>query len=69
MTAGKREFLFNVASEEHETINLIKRYPDKAKELNAKLKNWTDGLQTPGIPEGDLKAEKVWFGHYFPEVQ
>ena len=66
MTAGKREFLFNLASEEHETKNLIKQYPGKAKELNAKLKNWTDQLHTRGIPEGDLKAEKGWFDHYFP---
>ncbi len=68
MTAGNREFLFNVASEEDETKNLIGEYPDKAKDLRKKLELWARELKPPGIPDGGLKNERGWFNHYFSLV-
>ncbi len=65
MTAGDREFLFNVASAEHENKNLIGEYPGKAKAMRKKLELWARELKTPGIPNKGLKNEKEWFNHYF----
>ncbi|MFY0651769.1 MAG: sulfatase-like hydrolase/transferase [Cyclobacteriaceae bacterium] len=65
LTAGDRKYLFNVATEEHETKNLLSQYPDKARDLRKKLESWASELKNPGIPSGELKREKKWFDHYF----
>ncbi|RED94671.1 sulfatase family protein [Marinoscillum furvescens] len=65
LSAGEREFLFDVSTEEHETKNLIDEYPKKAKSLRKKLDSWAKELKNPGIPEGPIGSEKRWYDHYF----
>lgn len=65
LSAGEREFLFDVSTTEHETKNLIDEFPKKAKSLRKKLDNWAKELKDPGIPEGPISREKKWYDHYF----
>mgnify|MGYP006125865329 CR=1 FL=1 len=61
------EFLFNVYNDEHEHVNLIGKYPNKAKELKANLTQWGSELKHPGISMKDAPAPKEWLTHYFYE--
>ena len=61
------EFLFNVNNDEHEHVNLIEKYPEKAKELKAELLQWGSELKHPGISMRDAPAPKGWLPHYFYE--
>ncbi len=69
LKAGKREYLFNLASEEHETRNLIGDYPEKAAGMKKRLEAWGAELKNPGIPDGELRREKNWYDHYFKGVE
>ncbi len=61
------EFLFNVATDEHEHKNLIMENPNKAKELKAKLTQWGSEMKHPGLAIKDAPAPKQWLKHYFGE--
>ena len=65
LKAGDREFLFNLSTPEHETVSLIKKYPEKAKALKKKLEKWGAELKNPGIPIGEIGREARWYNHYF----
>ncbi len=65
LKAGKREYLFDVSSPDHERINLITEYPDTAESMKEKLLNWADDLMVKGIPDSEIKNEKIWYDHYF----
>jgi arylsulfatase A-like enzyme len=55
------EFLFNVANDVHENVNLISEYPEKATELKEKLIQWTDELKYPGLEmEGSPQLTKSY---------
>lgn len=67
LKAGNREYLFDLASENHEKENLIDQHPDKASELKAKLGAWAGEMFLPGIPEGPINSQEVgWYDFYFP---
>ena len=66
LKAGSREFLFNVANDAHENVNLIVQYPDKAHEMKEKLKAWSGELKKPGLSD-KMKRGKNVFNHYFKE--
>lgn len=68
LRAGQREYLFDLESPEHETVNLIDHYPAQARALKQKLENWARELHKPGIPEGKVGPEKKWYDHYFKGV-
>ncbi|WP_026777305.1 sulfatase [Polaribacter sp. Hel_I_88] len=63
---GEREFLFDVTTLEHENVNLIKKHPNLAKDLKARLVKWSNTLKNKGIDLATKESEKVWFTHYFP---
>lgn len=65
LKAGNREYLFNVATSEHENKNLIAQYPEKANKMKKRLTVWGDGLYNPGIPNKAINREKKWYDHYF----
>lgn len=67
LKAGNREFLFDLASEDHEKVNLIKSNPQKAESLKKELVKWGAELKNPGIPDGEIRREKQWYDHYFKE--
>jgi arylsulfatase A-like enzyme len=61
------EFLFNVATEEHEHLNLIAEHPEKAKELKEKLTEWSLKLKKPGLELEDSREARDWLLYYFHE--
>jgi len=61
------EFLFNVHTDEHEHVNLIAKYPDKAKELKANLTEWGSELKHPGLAVKGSPTVKQWLQYYFHE--
>lgn len=67
LKAGRLEYLFNVASREHENKNLIAEYPEKAETMKKRLLAWGKELKNPGVPSGDIGREKRWYDHYFSE--
>jgi arylsulfatase A-like enzyme len=65
LKAGNREFLFDLASVNHEKGNLISQYPNQAKEMKKELIKWGAELKKPGIPDGEIRREKNWYDYYF----
>ena len=63
------EFLFNVHNDEHENVNLIKQFPEKAQALKAKLSQWSSELKYPGLITTDKSSMPVehWLKYYFHE--
>jgi arylsulfatase A-like enzyme len=65
LKSGKREFLFNVETDDHEKTNLILQHPNKAKRMKKKLKKWAKNLSNPGISENETAVEKLGYDFYF----
>jgi arylsulfatase A-like enzyme len=65
LKAGKREFLFNVSTDDHETNNLIRQNSRKAKAMKKKLEKWSQELLPPGLPEKETGREDGWYNYYF----
>jgi len=63
-----REFLFNVDTDEHETVNLIDDHPGKVSELKEKLILWTDELKYPGLEMENAPAMRKAYDFYFDDV-
>jgi len=64
--AGEPARLFDVASDDHEKINLAEKYPEKVTDLQRKLDNWAGQLQPAGMPADVNNAqERGWFKKYF----
>lgn len=65
LSAGDREFLFDMNAN-HETENVLQRYPNIASQLKSELSDWSGTLHRPGMATDDLNnQEKGWYGHYF----
>jgi arylsulfatase A-like enzyme len=63
---SEANYLFDVTSDEHEKHNLITEHPEIARDLKAKLSDWTSRLAPPGDPDHLLNAqEKKWYQYYF----
>ena len=59
------KYLFDVTSDEHEKRNRIAKHPDIARDLAAKLSDWTGQLVPPGDPDHLLnQQEKRWYSYY-----
>jgi hypothetical protein len=70
LRAGDREFLFDLASPEHEKINRIAAHPEIAAILRGSLKAWASPLKNPGISDGPLVGpERACVDHYLPAVR
>ena len=62
---NEANYLFDVTSDEHEKHNLIIGHPEIARDLAAKLSDWTSRLAPPGDPDHLLNdEEKRWYRHY-----
>ncbi len=68
LKAGKREYLFDLNSNEHEKVNRIQDYPQRAGILKKKLAAWASELKQPGLPDGDLRREGKWYDFYFKNM-
>ena len=64
---GNREFLFDVTSKEHETINLIGQYPKVAEKMKKDLLLWSTTLKNKELNLNGNTSEKEWFNYYFPK--
>ncbi len=65
LKSGKREFLFNVETDDHEKVNLILQHPNKAKRMKKRLEKWAENLSNPGISEEETAVEKMGYDFYF----
>ena len=62
LRGGTREYLYDVEADREETRNLLKRHPEIAKRLFAKLARWSDELTPPGLT---TKAMSETWEQYF----
>jgi arylsulfatase A-like enzyme len=70
LSAGGREYLFDLSQSAAESENVLDQYPEKAQLLRRQLAQWCEGLQRAGIPEGALgESEKAWFDYYLPTTK
>ena len=59
------EMLYDLENTNHEKVNLITQYPEKAQELRSALEKWAQGLKPAGLRKGGLnRKEKEWYQHY-----
>ena len=65
LKVGKREFLFNVETDDHEKINLIDQNFHKAEIMKKELEKWAKDLHHPGIPDKESEVEKMGYDFYF----
>jgi arylsulfatase A-like enzyme len=60
------EFLFDLASDAHESRNLIAEFPEIAARLRAKSGQWAATLSPPGPPKGrPAPRERNWYRNHF----
>lgn len=62
--AGQR-FLFDLESDQHETVNLIDQHRDLTESLHNDLAKWTQDLIPSGLPNGEQRREQGWYEYYF----
>lgn len=65
LKTGEMEYLFDVASADHENKNLIQEHPEMVKIIKKHLVDWEDELKNPGAEFGQIGNEKKWYEHYF----
>jgi arylsulfatase A-like enzyme len=60
-----RERLYRLDTDAHENEDLLKQYPEKAKELRKALDGWMGGLNPAGFRECPVNDQEVkWFEYY-----
>jgi arylsulfatase A-like enzyme len=65
LKAGSAEFLFDLASDAHETTNLLAGHSEVASQLRSKLTAWTQELTPPGLPARPVNTqEEKWYDFY-----
>ena len=63
--AGGTQYLFDLASPQHERRNVIGDHRALAERLRGQLSRWTEGLHRPGLPRGKLNGQETkWYQHY-----
>ena len=62
LRGGSREYLFDVSTLDGEKHNVIKKHPEIAARLKAKLNNWAKELSPPGLATGKMSA--TWEAYY-----
>jgi arylsulfatase A-like enzyme len=68
LAAGPRTvFLFNLETDEHETVNLADKHPDQARKLAGMIQSWARELEPPGMPAPPENGyrEANWYRFYF----
>lgn len=62
----EHEFLFDLSSDAHESVDLADQHPDVLDKLRAASHAWADELQPPGPPKGRANPqESGWYRQYF----
>lgn len=62
---GDREYLFNLATDQTESRNLIEQHPTMARQLRAMLNTWTEELPVHRDSLNELNVkENRWYPHY-----
>ncbi len=62
----RKEFLFDLASDGHETHNIADQHPEILEKLRDASRAWAAGLQPPGPPGGHPNLqESEWYKEYF----
>ncbi len=62
----EHEFLFDLSSDAHESVNLADQHPDVLDKLRAASHAWATELQPPGPPKGRANPqESGWYRQYF----
>ncbi len=63
---NQKEFLFDLASDEHETRNVADQHPEILERLRNSSDSWAAGLQPPGRPQGgNYPGETASYREYF----
>lgn len=62
---GGQRFLFDLESDQHETVNLIEKHGDLSKSLHRDLESWSKDLIPSGLPNGTQRREQAWYDFYF----
>lgn len=57
--------LFDMYSDEYETKNRLREYPEVARKLAEQLKTWRDELKPANFVRPYSGAEVEWYNHYF----
>ena len=62
MVGNEDEYLFDLSSSEHETVNRIVQHRDIALSLRKNLADWSQQLKRPGLPNhGVGMQERIWY--------
>lgn len=64
LTAGGREYLFDLSVDKEEKHNLIDQHPKTARELRAQWDAWSQTLKPPGLDEKISAAGNQFFDWY-----
>ena len=64
LKAGKRDYLFDLSTEAHESENLIKQFPTIANQLKNQLIAWSNEQYEPGFDHPVGYAGDRYFDHY-----
>ncbi|MDA0347192.1 MAG: sulfatase-like hydrolase/transferase [Verrucomicrobia bacterium] len=64
LKAGKRDYLFDLSTEEHESENLIEQFPNIANQLKNELIAWSEEQFEPGFGHPVGYAADRYFDHY-----
>ena len=62
LRGGRREYLFNLATDREEKHNVIADHPETARRLHSKLERWASELSPPGL-DTEVMSE-TWEGYY-----
>lgn len=62
--AGQR-FLFDLESDQHETVNLIEQHSELTQSLHDDLNAWSQNMIPSGLPNGEQLREQSWYDFYF----
>jgi len=64
LIGGKREYLFDLASDKEEKNNLLQENQELARQLRSDLETWSQSLQPPGLPAKNTSAGNRYFDWY-----
>lgn len=67
VTGTGQELLFDVRNDKEERRNVFVRERRRAASMRAKLRQWSEQLQPPGLPSKPPNGQEMrWYEHYFP---
>ena len=65
LRGGKREYLFDLESDQEEQKNLAPKHPELVQTLRRKLEDWSNGLKPPGLTTNTMSSTwEQYYDHY-----